>query len=72
MFLLQSAVLPLVGGVDSMAGLAGLGMLVLLCYGGGFGAMAAFAAEYFGSRHVGLIYGLLMTACGAGASPAHC
>ena len=43
-----------------------LGMLVLLCYGGGFGTLAAFAADYFGSQHIGMIFGLLMTACGCG------
>jgi OFA family oxalate/formate antiporter-like MFS transporter len=41
-------------------------MLVVLCYGGGFGRLAALAADYFGSRDVGMIYGLLMTACGCG------
>jgi OFA family oxalate/formate antiporter-like MFS transporter len=39
----------------------------LLCYGGGFGTMPAFAADYFGARDVGKIYGLMLTAWGAGA-----
>src|SRR5207248_1531469 len=38
--------------------------LVLLCYGGGFGTMPAFAADYFGSKNVGPIYGLMLTAWG--------
>jgi OFA family oxalate/formate antiporter-like MFS transporter len=37
---------------------------VLLCYGGGFGTMPAFAADYFGDEHVGSIYGLMLTAWG--------
>jgi len=37
---------------------------VLLCYGGGFGTMPAFAADYFGAEHVGSIYGLMLTAWG--------
>jgi OFA family oxalate/formate antiporter-like MFS transporter len=37
---------------------------VLMCYGGGFGTMPAFTADYFGSRNVGPIYGLMLTAWG--------
>ena len=36
--------------------------LVLMCYGGGFGTMPAFTADYFGSKNVGPIYGLMLTA----------
>ena len=36
--------------------------VVLMCYGGGFGTMPAFAADYFGSKNVGSIYGLMLTA----------
>jgi MFS transporter, OFA family, oxalate/formate antiporter len=36
----------------------------LMCYGGGFGTMPAFAADYYGSRNVGPIYGLMLTAWG--------
>jgi OFA family oxalate/formate antiporter-like MFS transporter len=35
-----------------------------MCYGGGFGTMPAFAADYFGSANVGSIYGLMLTAWG--------
>jgi len=35
-----------------------------MCYGGGFGTMPAFAADYFGSKNVGPIYGLMLTAWG--------
>jgi OFA family oxalate/formate antiporter-like MFS transporter len=38
--------------------------IVLMCYGGGFGTMPAFAADYFGSKNVGPIYGLMLTAWG--------
>jgi len=38
--------------------------LVLMCYGGGFGTMPAFAADYFGPKNVGPIYGLMLTAWG--------
>jgi len=36
--------------------------VVLMCYGGGFGTMPAFTADYFGSKNVGPIYGLMLTA----------
>ncbi len=39
-----------------------LAFLILMCYGGGFGTMPAFAADYFGARNVGPIYGLMLTA----------
>jgi OFA family oxalate/formate antiporter-like MFS transporter len=64
MFLLQAAlffVLPLVSafGVFTL-----LTFIILLCYGGGFGTMPAFCADYFGSKDVGSIYGLMLTAWG--------
>ena len=42
--------------------------VVLMCYGGGFGNMPAFAADYFGSRNVGPIYGLMLTAWGSASA----
>jgi OFA family oxalate/formate antiporter-like MFS transporter len=42
--------------------------VVLMCYGGGFGTMPAFAADYFGSRNVGPIYGLMLTAWGSASA----
>jgi OFA family oxalate/formate antiporter-like MFS transporter len=41
-----------------------VGFIILMCYGGGFGTMPAFAADYFGSKNVGPIYGLMLTAWG--------
>lgn len=37
---------------------------VLLCYGGGFGSMPAFAADTFGTRSIGEIYGKILLAWG--------
>ena len=39
--------------------------VILLCYGGGFGTMPSFNADYFGTRHMGANYGVLLTAWGA-------
>ena len=37
-----------------------LGALIYTCYGGGFGTMPATAGDYFGVRHAGAIYGLMI------------
>jgi len=64
MFLAQAIVFFLLSRVHSFGGLAVLAFIVLLCYGGGFGTMPAFAADFFGARNVGSIYGLMLTAWG--------
>jgi OFA family oxalate/formate antiporter-like MFS transporter len=64
MFLVQTIVFFLLSQVHSFGGLAVLAFIVLLCYGGGFGTMPAFAADYFGPRNVGSVYGLMLTAWG--------
>jgi OFA family oxalate/formate antiporter-like MFS transporter len=64
MFLLQAVVFLLLSETSSFSTLATLACIILLCYGGGFGTMPAFAADYFGSRDVGSIYGLMLTAWG--------
>ncbi len=40
--------------------------LIGLCYGGGFGTMPAFAADFFGPKNAGTIYGAMLTAWSAG------
>ncbi len=63
MFLLQAvlfALLPFVGTVYIV--LAIVSFVIISCYGGGFGTMPAFNADYFGSANVGKIYGLMLTA----------
>lgn len=41
--------------------------VIALCYGGGFGTMPAFAADLFGPKYAGTIYGAMLTAWSAGA-----
>ena len=41
-----------------------LTFVILMCYGGGFGTMPAFATDYFGAKNIGPIYGLMLTAWG--------
>jgi MFS transporter, OFA family, oxalate/formate antiporter len=40
--------------------------IIALCYGGGFGTMPAFAADFFGPKNAGTIYGAMLTAWSAG------
>jgi MFS transporter, OFA family, oxalate/formate antiporter len=39
-----------------------IAFIILMCYGGGFGTMPAFTADYFGPKNMGPIYGLMLTA----------
>jgi len=64
LFLLQAVVFLLLSRVEHFGALTALAFVVLLCYGGGFGTMPAFAADLFGPQNVGAIYGLLLTAWG--------
>ena len=40
-----------------------------LCYGGGFGVMPSFTADFFGPKFMGGIYGIILLAWGLGAIP---
>jgi OFA family oxalate/formate antiporter-like MFS transporter len=64
MFPLQAAIFAVLPMVRSFPAFAALAIVILLCYGGGFGTMPALAADYFGAEHVGSIYGLMLTAWG--------
>ncbi len=64
MFLVQVLLfwfLPTIGGATLVTLVT---FVVLMCYGGGFGTMPAFTADYFGPKNVGPIYGLMLTAWG--------
>ena len=66
MYLIQVVIFFTLGSQHSPA-LVGLGFaVVLLCYGGGFGVMPSFTADYFGTKHLGQIYGYILTAWGFG------
>lgn len=50
--------------VTSFALFVAICSYILLCYGGGFGSMPAFAADTFGTRAMGEIYGKILLAWG--------
>jgi OFA family oxalate/formate antiporter-like MFS transporter len=64
MFVIQALLFFVLPRVTSFSTFTALCFVVLLCYGGGFGTMPAFAADYFGAENVGSIYGLMLTAWG--------
>jgi MFS transporter, OFA family, oxalate/formate antiporter len=55
-----------VGGVHALPWVAALFAVVLLCYGGGFGTMPSFTADYFGMKYMGVNYGWILLAWGVG------
>ena len=64
MFPIQAVIFALLPTVQSFPAFTVLVFFILLCYGGGFGTMPAFAVDYFGAENVGSIYGLMLTAWG--------
>jgi MFS transporter, OFA family, oxalate/formate antiporter len=64
MFVLQIALFWFLPNLGAVASVTTVAFIILMCYGGGFGTMPAFAADYFGSANVGSIYGLILTAWG--------
>jgi OFA family oxalate/formate antiporter-like MFS transporter len=64
MFLLQAVLFWFLPSLVTTIPLTVASFVILMCYGGGFGTMPAFAADYFGPKYVGPIYGLMLTAWG--------
>jgi MFS transporter, OFA family, oxalate/formate antiporter len=64
MFLIQVVLFWFLPSITSATMVTVVAFIILLCYGGGFGTMPAFAADYFGAKNVGPIYGLMLTAWG--------
>jgi MFS transporter, OFA family, oxalate/formate antiporter len=64
MYVFQFGLFWLLPSLTSVTVITVVSFVILMCYGGGFGTMPAFAADYFGSKNVGPIYGLMLTAWG--------
>jgi OFA family oxalate/formate antiporter-like MFS transporter len=67
LFVLQTAAFLLLPLSDQFAAFLIPVAMIALCYGGGFGTMPAFAADVFGAKNAGAIYGAMLTAWSAGA-----
>ncbi|MBA2395760.1 MAG: OFA family MFS transporter [Ktedonobacteraceae bacterium] len=66
LFVIQIIAFLVLPSLTSFALLAIPFALIGLCYGGGFGTMPAFAADFFGPKNAGTIYGVMLTAWSAG------
>jgi len=62
----QVVIFFIVGGVHSLPLVIALFAIVLLDYGGGFGTMPSFTADYFGTKYMGVNYGWILLAWGVG------
>src|SRR5438270_5245671 len=62
MFILQVLLFWLLPKIATPPVMTTVAFIILMCYGGGFGTMPAFTADYFGPKNVGSIYGLMLTA----------
>lgn len=63
-FAIQCVVFFIMAGLHSFWGVGIAFAIVLLCYGGGFGVMPSFNADYFGTKSLGQNYGMILTAWG--------
>ena len=62
----QVVIFFVVGGIHSLTLVTILFAIVLLDYGGGFGTMPSFTADYFGTKYMGVNYGWVLLAWGVG------
>ena len=60
MYLLQAVLFWMYHDITSPVLLTVVTFVIVMCYGGGYGITPAFTADYFGSRHVGPIFGSMM------------
>ena len=68
MYLCQVGLFWVMPNIAGATMLTALTFIILMCYGGGFGTMPAFAADYFGAKNIGPIYGLTLTAWGCASA----
>jgi MFS transporter, OFA family, oxalate/formate antiporter len=64
MYLIQAVIFFFLGGLHAVAIVSICFAVVLACYGGGFGVMPSFTADFFGTKYLGQIYGFILTAWG--------
>jgi OFA family oxalate/formate antiporter-like MFS transporter len=60
MYLIQAVIFWNFHNISSPMILLAASFIILMCYGGAYGITPAFAADYFGPRHVGPIFGLML------------
>ncbi len=68
MFAVRAVLFLLLPNASAYALFTLFAFIIITCYGGGFGTMPAFAADYLGPKNVGIIYGLMLTAWGTASA----
>ncbi len=69
LFAIQAIVFFLLPRLHSISTFSIAFAIIGLCYGGGFGTMPSFTADFFGAKYMGGIYGWILLAWGAAAIP---
>jgi OFA family oxalate/formate antiporter-like MFS transporter len=69
LYIIQAVIFFLLPHLTTAAAFTAAVAAIGLCYGGGFGTMPSFTADFFGARFMGGIYGWILLAWGAGAIP---
>jgi OFA family oxalate/formate antiporter-like MFS transporter len=69
LYAIQAVIFFALPRLTSVTLFSGALAVIGLCYGGGFGTMPSFTADFFGSKFMGGIYGWILLAWGAGAIP---
>jgi MFS transporter, OFA family, oxalate/formate antiporter len=64
MYLIQAVIFFLMATTGGFVAVGIYFAIVLLCYGGGFGVMPSFNADFFGTKYLGQNYGMILTAWG--------
>src|SRR5512147_2811102 len=69
LYAIQAVIFFMLPSVQSITTFSIMFAIIGLCYGGGFGTMPSFTADFFGAKFMGGIYGWILLAWGAGAIP---
>jgi len=69
LYAIQAVIFFSLTSVHNATLLSVLFAIVGMCYGGGFGTMPSYTADFFGPKYMGGIYGWILLAWGAGAVP---
>jgi len=69
LYLIQVAIFFVLPHIRDTALFTAAFALIGLCYGGGFGTMPSFTADFFGAKYMGGIYGWILLAWGMAAIP---
>lgn len=69
LFAIQAVIFFFLPSVRNLTLFSALFAIIGLCYGGGFGTMPSFTADFFGPKYMGGIYGWILLAWALGAIP---